>query len=267
MLEILSGANTLVLEKMCTESVVIDRRRFDGAIFDLDGVLTDTARVHAVAWKATFDTFLESWAQRHSLSFKPFDIEADYFAYVDGRPRYDGIRTFLAARGIHLPEGSESESDTANTVHAIGERKTQLFRQALQKGVDPAPGAEALPKKLRHLGVKTGMISSSKNARTILNAAKIEHDFNVCIDGVDAEALGLPGTPDPSLFLEAARRLSVQPSRAIVFEDSLAGVEAGKRGGFACVVGIDHGSRGVGLCQQGADVVVKSLQEVHVEEN
>ena len=228
---------------------------------------TDTARVHATAWKATFDIFLQSWAQRHGLSFKPFDIEADYFTYVDGRPRYDGIRTFLAARDIHLPEGSENESDTANTVHALGERKTQLFRQAVRNGVDPAPGTEALLKKLRRLGVKTAMISSSKNASAILNAAKIEHDFDVRVDGVDAKILALPGKPDPSLFLEAARRLSVQPSRAIVFEDSLAGVEAGKRGGFGCVVGIDHGSRRAALCQQGADVVIKSLQEVLVEEN
>jgi beta-phosphoglucomutase family hydrolase len=266
--EILSGANDAVVpEKMCAESVVIDRRRFDGAIFDLDGVLTDTARVHAAAWKATFDTFLESWAQRHGLSFKSFDIDADYFTYVDGRPRYDGIRTFLAARGIHLPEGSEKESDTANTVHALGERKTQLFRQALQKGIDPAPGAEVLLKKLRHLGVKTAMISSSKNATAVLNAAKIEHHFDVCVDGVDAEILALPGKPDPSLFLEATRRLGIRPSRAILFEDSLAGVEAGKRGSFGCVVGIDHGSRRVALCQRGADVVVKSLQEVHIEEN
>ncbi len=252
---------------MCAESIVIDRRRFDGAIFDLDGVLTDTARVHAAAWKATFDTFLESWAQRHGLSFKPFDIEADYFTYVDGRQRYDGIRTFLAARGIHLPEGSEHDLDNPDTVHALGERKTLLFRQALQNGIAPTGGAETLLKKLRDLGLRTAMISSSKNASAILSAAKVEHHFDVCVDGVEAEILALPGKPDPSLFLEAARRLGVQPSRVILFEDSLAGVEAGKRGGFGCVVGIDHGSRRMALCQRGADVVVKSLQEIHVEEN
>ncbi len=252
---------------MCAESVVIDRRRFDGAIFDLDGVLTDTARVHAAAWKVAFDAFLQSWTQRHGLAFQPFDIEADYFRYVDGRPRYDGIRTFLAARGIHLPEGSEHDPDAADTVHALGERKTQLFRQALQNGIAPTAGAETLLKKLRDLGLRTAMISSSKNAGAILKAAKIEHHFDVCVDGVDAEILTLPGKPDPSLFLEATRRLGIRPSRAILFEDSLAGVEAGKRGGFGCVVGIDRGSRRVALCQRGADVVVKSLQEVHVEEN
>ncbi len=228
---------------MCAESVTLDRCRFDGAIFDLDGVLTDTARVHAAAWKATFDTFLESWAQRHGLSFKPFDIEADYFTYVDGRPRYDGIRTFLAARGIHLPEGSEHDPDAADTVHALGERKTQLFRQALQNGIAPTNGAEAFLKKLRHFGLRTAMVSSSKNARAILNAAKIEHHFDVCVDGVDAEILALPGKPDPSLFLEATRRLGIRPSRAILFEDSLAGVEAGKRGSFGCVVGVMSAGR------------------------
>ena len=268
MREILLRVNgAIVREDMYAESVVIDRHRFDGAIFDLDGVLTDTARVHAAAWKVTFDAFLQSWAQRHGFSFKPFDIEADYFAYVDGRPRYDGIRTFLAARGIHLPEGSEHDPDAADTVHALGERKTQLFRQALQNGIAPTNGAEAFLKKLRHFGLRTAMVSSSKNARAILNAAKIEHHFDVCVDGVDAEILALPGKPDPSLFLEATRRLGIRPSRAILFEDSLAGVEAGKRGSFGCVVGIDHGSRRVALCQRGADVVVKSLQEVHVEEN
>ena len=252
---------------MRAESVVIDRRQFDGAIFDLDGVLTDTARVHAAAWKAAFDPFLESWAQRHDLTFKPFDIEADYFSYVDGRPRYEGIRTFLASRGIHLAGGSEHEPETADTVHALGERKTRLFRQALQNGIAPTPGAKALLEKLRDLGLRTAMISSSKNASAILNAAKIEHHFDACVDGVEAEILALPGKPDPSLFLEATRRLGIRPSRAILFEDSLAGVEAGKRGGFGCVVGIDHDSHRVALCQRGADVVVKSLQEVHVEEN
>jgi beta-phosphoglucomutase family hydrolase len=251
---------------MYAVSVVIDRRRFDGAIFDLDGVLTDTACVHAAAWKATFDIFLQSWAHRHGMTFQPFDIEADYFAHVDGRPRYDGIRTFLAARGIHLPEGSEHDPEGADTVHALGEQKTQLFRQALQKGIDPAAGAQALLNNLQHFGFKTAMISSSKNASAILNAAKLEHHFDVRVDGLDADTLALPGKPDPSLFLEAARRLRVQPSRVILFEDSLAGVEAGKRGGFECVVGIDHGSRCEALCQRGADVIIKSLQQVRVEE-
>ncbi len=255
----------MVPEEMCAEPVSIDRGHFDAAIFDLDGVLTDTARVHAAAWKAVFDAFLERWAQHRGLAFRPFDIETDYFAYVDGRPRYDGVRSFLAARGISLPEGSEHDSDDANTVRALGERKTRLFRQALQKGINPAAGAAALLKKLQRLGMRTAVSSSSKNASAILHAAGFEHHFDVRIDGLDAEALGLPGKPDPSLFLETARRLDVQPSRIILFEDALAGVEAGKRGGFGCVVGIDHGQRRGALCQRGANVVIKSLQEVRVE--
>jgi len=252
---------------MLAESVMISRRDFDAAIFDLDGVLTDTASVHATAWKAVFDAFLERWAQRHGLVFQPFDIEADYLDYVDGRPRNDGIRSFLAARGINLPDGSEHDAEDADTVHALGERKTRLFLRALQKRINPAAGAEALLKKLREVGVKTAVGSSSKNTGAILQAAGLEQHFDVCVDGLDAESLRLPGKPDPALFREAARRLNVQPSRVILFEDALAGVEAGKRGGFGCVVGIEHGQQPGALGRYGADVVIKTLQEVHVEEN
>lgn len=251
---------------MLIESITINRRDFDAAIFDLDGVLTNSARVHAAAWKVVFDAFLQRWAQRRGLAFQPFDIEADYLTYVDGRPRYDGVRSFLADRGINLPEGSEQDPEDANTVHALGERKTRLFRQALQKGMDPAAGAEALLKKLREVGIRTAVGSSSKNAKAILHAAGLEHHVEVRVDGIDADALGLPGKPDPALFVEAAHRLGVQPSRTILFEDALAGVEAGERGGFGCVVGIDRGQQGETLRQRGADVVIKDLREVKVEE-
>ena len=141
------------------------------------------------------------------------------------------------------------------------------FCKRCKKGIDPAAGAEALLKKLREVGVSTAVGSSSKNTSAILHAAGLEHHFDVCVDGLDAESLRLPGKPNPALFLEAARRLNVQPSRAILFEDALAGVEAGKRGGFGCVVGIDHGQQPGALRQHGADVVIKNLREVHVEEN
>ena len=236
-------------------------------VLDLDGVLTDTARIHAAAWKAVFDTFLQRWARARGLAFQPFDIETDYLNYVDGRPRDDGFRCFLGARGIRLLEGSEHDPEEVDTVHALGERKTRLFLQALQKGVDPAAGAEALLKKLRKAGIRTAVGSSSKNTTAILHAAGLENHFDVCIDGLDAEALRLPGKPDPALFLEIARRLNIQPSRAILFEDALAGVEAGKRGGFGCVVGMDHGQQREALRQRGADVVIKSLREVHVEQS
>jgi beta-phosphoglucomutase family hydrolase len=250
---------------MSIESVTISRRDFDAAIFDLDGVLTDTAGIHAVAWKSVFDTFLRRWAQERDLTFQPFDVETDYLNYVDGRPRYDGVRSFLAARGITLPEGSEHDPEGANTVHAIGERKTRLFRQALQKGIVAAAGAETLLNKLRELSIRTAVGSSSENTSAILHAAGLDHHLDVCVDGLDAETLRLPGKPDPALYLEAARRLGVEPSHAILFEDALAGVEAGKRGGFKCGVGIDHGQQSTALSRHGADIVIKSLRDVHAE--
>lgn len=247
------------------DSVTISRRDFDAAIFDLDGVLTNTARLHAAAWKTVFDSFLQRWARQHNLAFQPFDIVADYLNYVDGRPRDDGIRKFLCARGINLPEGSEHDAEETDTVHALGERKTRLFRQALQKGISPAAGTKTLLNKLREARIRTAVGSSSKNTAATLRAAGLEGLFDVCVDGIDAQALGLMGKPDPALFLEIVRRLNVQPSRVIVFEDALAGVEAGKRGEFGCVVGIDHGHQCRALRQRGADVVIKSLREVHVK--
>ena len=254
-------------EEMLVESVTINRDDFDAAIFDLDGVLTDTARVHAAAWKEVFDSFLQRWAQQHGLAFQPFDIEADYLAYVDGRPRYDGVRSFLASRGINLPEGSEHDPEDANTVHALGERKTRLFRQALQQGIDPEPGAESLLKKLRQMGVGIAVASSSKNCSAILSAAGFDHLIDARVDGVDADELGLPGKPDPALFLEAARRLRAQPSRTILFEDALAGVEAGRRAGFGSVVGIDRGRQSKALRERGADIVIQGLQDVDAAES
>ncbi len=254
-------------EEMLVESVTINRGDFDAAIFDLDGVLTDTARVHAGAWKEVFDSFLQRWAQQHGLAFQPFDIEADYLAYVDGRPRYDGVRSFLASRGINLPEGSEHDPEDANTGHALGERKTRLFRQALQQGIDPEPGAESLLKKLRQMGVGIAVASSSKNCSAILSAAGFDHLIDARVDGVDADELGLPGKPDPALFLEAARRLRAQPSRTILFEDALAGVEAGRRAGFGSVVGIDRGRQSKALRERGADIVIQGLQDVDAAES
>jgi beta-phosphoglucomutase family hydrolase len=251
---------------MCRQSAVtINRRDFDGAIFDLDGVLTETAGLHAAAWKAVFDPFLQTRAHRQGVKFQPFDVQTDYLAYVDGRPRYDGIRSFLAARSIELPEGSEHDRDDAETVRAIGERKTHIFRQALQRGIDPAPGAKELLTSLRRASIRMAVGSSSENCHAILHAAALDHLVNIVVDGIDAEQLGLPGKPDPALFLEAARRLEVEPARAMLFEDALAGVEAGRRGGFRCVVGIDaNGRQSEALRQHGADIVIESLLRVKV---
>ena len=245
-------------------AVVISRGDFDAVIFDLDGVLTDTARVHAAAWKEVFDDFLQRRAERQGTGFQPFDIGSDYLAYVDGRPRYDGIRTFLASRGIKLPEGSEQEPESAETVRGLGRRKTRLFRQALGQGIDPAPGAQDLLAKLRQSRVGIAVGSSSKNCAAILRAAELDHLIDVRVDGVDLERLGLPGKPDPALFLEAARRLGVAPGRAVLFEDASAGVEAGRRGGFGRVVGIGRGPRSEELGRHGADIVIATLDQVEV---
>jgi beta-phosphoglucomutase family hydrolase len=249
------------------EPVTISRRDFDAAIFDLDGVLTDTTSIHAEAWKTAFDAFLQRWEQEYGVAFKPFDINADYFTYVNGRPRHDGIRAFLAARDIHLPDGSEHDYEDANTVRALGAQKTRLFLNALKEGVDPAIGAEALLKRLRTARIGTAVGSSSKNASAILHAAGLNRLIDVRVDGMDAEALGLPGKPDPALFLEAAQRLGARPARTILFEDALAGVEAGDRGGFGRVVGIDRGRQMGALLRHGADAIIRSLREVKVEES
>jgi beta-phosphoglucomutase family hydrolase len=243
-------------------AVSIDRRRFDAAIFDLDGVLTDTARIHAAAWKTVLDAFLERRAGARGEPFVPFS-QADYLAHVDGRPRGDGIRAFLAARGIRIAEGSAGASSD-DTVRGIGERKTRLFLEALRRGIEAEPGAAALLVGLRRARVRIAVASSSKNCAAILQAAGLDGRIDVRVDGVDAEALALPGKPDPALFLEAARRLGAPPTRIILFEDALAGVEAGRRGGFARVVGIDRAGQGAALRQHGADVVIRDLDEVNV---
>jgi beta-phosphoglucomutase family hydrolase len=245
-------------------AVTISRRDFEAAIFDLDGVLTETAGVHAAAWKAVFDAFLKRRAQRQGLEFQPFDAKSDYLAYVDGRPRRDGVRTFFASRGIDLPEGSEHDREDAETIRAIGGRKTRLFQQALQQGIDPAPGAQVLLINLRRAGLGIAVASSSENCAPILRAARLDHLIDTRVDGVDAEKLELPGKPDPALFLEAARRLGVEPPRAVVFEDALAGTEAGRRGAFGRVIGIDRGGQPEALRQHGADVVVENLLQVAV---
>lgn len=245
-------------------AVVISRRDFDAVIFDLDGVLTDTARVHAAAWKEVFDDFLQRRAERQGADFQPFDSASDYLAYVDGRSRYEGIRTFLASRGIELPEGSEQDPEDAETVRGLGQRKTRLFRQALQQGIAPAPGAQGLLAKLRQLGLGVAVGSSSKNCADVLRAAGLDHLIDVRVDGVDLERLGLPGKPDPALFLEAARRLGVVPGRAVLFEDASSGVEAGRLGGFGRVVGIGRGRRSEELRRHGADIVISTLDQVEV---
>jgi beta-phosphoglucomutase family hydrolase len=242
----------------------LSKRDHDAVLFDLDGVLTDTAPLHISAWKRLFDDFLRHRAAATGGAYVPFNPRGDYLAYVDGRPREDGVRQFLAFRGIRLPEGSEDDPEEAETVTALARRKNRLFELELQAGVEPAPGAEALLRELRRLGIRTAVVSSSRNCAVVVDAAGLAGLLDLRVDGLDAAALGLPGKPAPDLFLEAARRLDVAPIRGVVFEDALAGVEAGRRGGFGRVVGVDRGGQAAALLRHGADVVVPDLSEVTV---
>ena len=238
---------------------------FDAVVFDMDGVVTQTATVHAAAWKALFDAFLEERAQRSGEPFRPFDLEADYLPYVDGKARYDGVRDFLASRGITLPWGDPADPPDAETVCGLGNRKNDYFlRVVAEKGVQPFATTVALIGRLHEAGVRTAIISASKNASAILDAAGVRDLFAAQVDGTVAERLGLPGKPDPAVFVEAARRLGIAPPRAVVVEDAEAGVEAGHRGGFGLVVGVDRAGHAAALREHGADVVVKDLGEVTV---
>ncbi|MEV4064725.1 HAD family hydrolase [Nonomuraea dietziae] len=235
---------------------VIDLTRIRAAVFDTDGVVTDTARVHAAAWKHVFDGFL------HGRS-APFDIQADYLRFVDGRGRLDGVRTFLSSRGITLPEGGPQDEPGAPTVHGLSLAKDALFlRQVRRHGVAAFPSSVDLLAELRRRGCGIALVSASRNCRTMIMSAGIVHLFDVVVDGVDAASLGLPGKPDPALFLRAATLLDVPAARTAIFEDALPGVEAGRRGGFGLVVGVDRTGQEAALRQRGADVVVRDLSEI-----
>jgi len=239
--------------------------RYDAVVFDMDGVVTQTATVHAAAWKALFDGYLQERAKRSDESFRPFDVGSDYLTYVDGKPRYDGVRDFLASRGITLPWGSPSDPDDAETVCGLGNRKNDFFlREVAEHGVQAFPTTVELIHKLHEAGVETAIISASKNTTAILNAAGVTDLFAAQVDGTVAEQRGLRGKPDPAVFVEAARELGVVPPRAVVVEDAEAGVEAGHRGGFGLVIGVDRASHADALRNHGADVVVKDLGEVAV---
>ncbi|MDB4968893.1 MAG: Beta-phosphoglucomutase [Myxococcales bacterium] len=229
-------------------------------LFDLDGVLTDTASVHAAAWQQTFDELLRARAGVTGEPFVPFDIGDDYARYVDGKPRDDGTRSFLAARGIRLPEGDERDPPAAETIHGVGNRKNELLKQHLQRGkVAAYDGSVRYVRAAREAGLRTAVVSSSKNCREVLVAAGIADLFDARIDGVVAEAQQLAGKPAPDTYLAAARALAVEPAQAVVFEDALAGVEAGRAGRFGFVVGVDRVGHAVELCRHGAHVVVNDL--------
>jgi beta-phosphoglucomutase family hydrolase len=245
--------------------VTLSPRDYDAVLFDLDGVLTKTARVHAAAWKKLFDGFLQQHAALTGEPFVPFDIVADYRRYVDGKPRYDGVASFLNARGIELPLGSATDGADAQTVHGLGKRKDRYFSEQIeQHGVEAYTPAIELVRGLRELEIKTAVVSSSKNCAAVLKAAGIAQLFDTRVDGNDIVRMQLAGKPAPDAFLEAARRLKVEAARAVVIEDAIAGVAAGRAGAFGCVIGVDLAGQSQKLRQAGADVVVTSLAEVEI---
>lgn len=234
-----------------------------GCLFDLDGVLTKTAKVHDAAWKEMFDDFLRERARQNGQPFVPFDPVADYDDYVDGKPRADGTRSFLESRGIHLPEGRDDDPPGAETVHGLGNRKNEiLLRKIREDGVEAYPGSVAYLRAVKKAGLPRAVVSSSANCRDVLIAAGIEDMFDARIDGVVAEQQHLRGKPAPDTFLAGARALGLEPTAATVFEDALAGVAAGRSGGFGFVVGVDRVGQAEDLKQHGADVVVKDLAEL-----
>lgn len=237
--------------------------RFDAVLFDLDGVLTDTAAVHARAWKTMFDDFLRDQAARDERPMEPFTIAGDYKTYVDGKPRYDGVRSFLASRDIQLPEGSSDDPPTAETICGLGNRKNDLVNQLLEdEGVVRYEGSLRLVHHLRDQGIRLGVVSSSRNCATVLAAAGIDDLFEARVDGVAAAARGLPGKPAPDTFLAAAADLGATPQRAVVVEDAISGVQAGRAGGFGLVIGVDREGDPDALRSNGADVVVSDLGEL-----
>lgn len=230
---------------------------FDAVLFDLDGVLTPTADVHMHAWERMFTDYLRT----HGIA-EPY-TETDYFDYIDGKPRYDGVRSFLESRDIHLPEGSSDDPAGAETVCGLGNRKNEVFAAVLaEEGVTPYPGSVAFLDHLATLGAQVAVVSSSRNAPAVLAAAGLAERFEVVVDGIVAAREHLAGKPSPQTFLFAARLLEVPADRAVVVEDALSGVEAGQAGDFGLVIGVDRGVGGDRLLEAGADLVVSDLAEL-----
>lgn len=235
----------------------------DAVLFDMDGVVTDTAEAHAAAWKRLFDAYLEERAASRGEAFRPFDPDADYREHVDGRPRFDGVAAFLRSRGIELPFGSEDDDPGRETVCGLGNRKNHYFRAWLRDHrVKTFPGTLAFIELLSKAGLKMAVFSSSRNAEAVLRNAGVLDRFDVKVDGNDLAELRLPGKPDPAILHRAAARLGVAPARAAVIEDAIAGIEAGVRGGFGLVVGVERRRDTGALAAAGADLVVGDLAEL-----
>ena len=232
-------------------------------LFDLDGVLTDTASVHTRAWKAMFDAYLRERARRTGTAFVPFDAAADYQKYVDGKKRQDGVQSFLTSRGIDLPEGTPADSPDAETVNGLGNRKNALFQKILHDdGVEVFEGSRRYLKAVHDAGVPAAVVSSSANTRQVLEITGLDRFVQHRVDGVTMRDGHIAGKPAPDSFLRGAKLLGVPPAQAAVFEDALAGVQAGRNGRFGFVVGVDRVGHAEALRHNGADIVVTDLAEL-----
>ncbi len=247
---------------------MITRERFDAVLFDLDGVLTATARLHAACWKKMFDDYLVQRSAASGEPVEPFEIATDYKRYVDGKLRYDGVQSFLQSRDIDLPWGDPDDPPDRETVCGLGNRKNELIGKLLDsEGVDTYETSIAWLRQLRDRGFATAVVSASKNCERVLAAAGIADLFDTRVDGVVAAATGLSGKPAPDTFLEGARRLGSEPARSVVVEDAVSGVQAGKAGGFGLVIGVDRAGNPDALRDGGADLVVEDLGELIEQES
>jgi alpha,alpha-trehalase len=232
-------------------------------LFDLDGVITDTASVHAAAWKRTFDWYLEEVSERGGRPFEPFEIDPDYYRYVDGKPRYAGVDSFLRSRGINVDWGNPNDPLGKETVCGLGNRKNELFNEVLRlRGVEVFESSVALVQELRTGGWRVAVVTSSKNCDAVLEAAGLQNLFEARVDGNVAAEKKLAGKPAPETYQEAARMLGMLPEQAVVIEDAISGVQAGRSGGFGLVIGVARGDDPEVLRQNGADVVVRDLAEL-----
>ncbi|MBE9534058.1 MAG: beta-phosphoglucomutase family hydrolase [Proteobacteria bacterium] len=237
--------------------------RFDAVLFDLDGVLTATAKVHAACWKKMFDEFLRKWAESRGEEFRSFSITEDYYLYVDGRLRSDGVRYFLRSRNINLPEGDPDAPPESETVSGLGNRKNDMVNALMEsEGIDVYPDSVAWVRLLREQGYKTAVVSASSNCKTVLNSANILDLFDTIVDGTVAADLGLEGKPSPDTYLNAAEQLGAEPKRTVVVEDAISGVQAGRSGGFGLVIGVARKGNIKELKENGADLVVTDLSEL-----
>jgi beta-phosphoglucomutase family hydrolase len=242
---------------------VITRDKYDAVLLDLDGVITDTANLHAACWKQMFDEYLQKRATERGEAFRPFDLATDYRLYVDGKPRFDGVRDFLSSRGIHLPEGSPDDPPQVETVGGLGNRKNDLVNEVIEDiGVEPYEGSVQFIHHLHCHGFKIAVVTSSQNCTAVLKAAKLDALFDVRVDGNVIHAQQLAGKPAPDTFLLAAKLLGVEPTRTVVIEDAISGVEAGAAGNFGLVIGVARKGNAEELKHHGAHLVVSDLGEL-----